>query len=116
MADFNRIDSRQKLEEVFSRSYDSPVVLFKHSNRCGISSHVLEMVEEFRGQVNVVVIQDDRDLSDEVSARTDYTHQSPQAFVLFGGKAVYHATHYGIDPSQIEKIVRLYQKASPAEA
>jgi len=101
MAKINKVDSIEKLDELFERSFREPVVLFKHSNACGISAHVLEMVSEFDGELNVVVIQQHRDLSNEVAARTGHTHQSPQAFVLVNGKTVYHATHYGIDAKAI---------------
>lgn len=114
MVTINKVDSSEKLDEVFARSYDEPVVLFKHSNRCGISSHVLEMVGEINGELNVVVIQENRDLSDEITNRTGYTHQSPQAFVIVGGKPVYHATHYGIDPTRIENVVQIHQNTTSA--
>ena len=111
MVTINKVDSLQKLDDVFDRSHGAPVVLFKHSNRCGISSHVLEMVEELDGELNVVVIQENRDLSNEITARTGYTHQSPQAFVLKDGKPVYHATHYGIDPRRIQQVLENWQAA-----
>lgn len=111
MVNINKVDSIEKLEEVFERSHGVPVVLFKHSNRCGISSHVLEMVGEIEDELNVVVVQENRDLSNAISARTGYTHQSPQAFVLKDGKAVYHATHYGIDPKRIDDVVRIHRQA-----
>ena len=107
MAVVNKVDSVEKLDEVFERSFREPVVLFKHSNMCGISSHVLEMVSEIDDEVNMIVVQQNRDLSNEIAIRTGYTHQSPQAFVLSKGKAVYHATHYGIDPNAIANAVSL---------
>jgi bacillithiol system protein YtxJ len=116
MVMINKVDSIEKLDDVFDRSHGAPVVLFKHSNRCGISSHVLEMVRDIDGELHVVVIQENRDLSNEISARTGYTHQSPQAFVLKDGKPVYHATHYGIDPSRIDDIVRIHRKTEHAGA
>ena len=116
MVTINRVDSIAKLDDLFDRSHAGPVVLFKHSNRCGISSHVLEMVGDLDGELNVVVIQENRNLSNEITARTGYTHQSPQAFVLKDGKPVYHATHYGIDPNRIADVVRMHQKAEPAGA
>jgi bacillithiol system protein YtxJ len=105
MAEINKVDSIEKLDELFERSFREPVVLFKHSNACGISAHVLEMASEIDGRLNVVVIQQHRDLSNEVAVRTGYTHQSPQAFVLVNGKPAYHATHYGIDPIAIANTV-----------
>ena len=111
MMAINKLDSREKLDDVFARSHGAPVVLFKHSNRCGISSHVLEMVGEMDAELNVVVIQENRDLSNEITARTGYTHQSPQAFVLKDGKPVYHATHYGIDPRRIQQVLSSWMVA-----
>ena len=87
MAVINKVDSIEELDELFKRSRSEPVVLFKHSNSCGISSHVLEMASEIEGELNVIVIQENRPLSNEVAVRTGYTHQSPQAFVLVRGSA-----------------------------
>lgn len=102
MAEINKVDSIEKLDAVFERSFREPVILFKHSIACGISSHVLEMTtSEIEGELNVIFIQQNRDLSNQVASRTGYTHQSPQVFVLVDGKPVYHATHYGIDPQAI---------------
>lgn len=92
------------LDRLFARSSERPVALFKHSNSCGISSHVLEMVREIDGDVFVLVIQEHRDLSREIAARTGYAHQSPQAFVIKDGKAIYHATHYGIDAETLARV------------
>ena len=103
MATITKVDSIEKLDALFERSHREPVVLFKHSNACGISAHVLEMVSEFDGEINVIVVQQNRDLSNQVAVRTGHTHQSPQAFVLVNGKPIYHATHYAIDPDAITK-------------
>ena len=105
MAIINKVDSIEKLDALFERSKTEPVVLFKHSNACGISSHVLEMASEIEGELNVIVIQENRALSNEAAIRTGHAHQSPQAFVLVNGKPVYHATHYGIDRYAIAKAV-----------
>ncbi len=105
-ADFVTVDSFEALDALFQESHHSPVVLFKHSNSCGISSHVLEQVGEVDAKVNVVVIQSYRPISDAIAERTGHRHQSPQAFVLKDGKAVYHATHYGISAEGIEAGLR----------
>jgi bacillithiol system protein YtxJ len=101
MATLTKIESAEQLDELFERSYSEPVIIFKHSIRCGISAHVLDMAGEIDGELNVVIVQDNRDLSDEIAKRTGHTHQSPQAFVIRDGKATYHATHYGISPKSI---------------
>lgn len=105
-ANFNTIDSIDSLDSLFESSYFRPVVIFKHSNTCGISAHLMEEVSVVDADINVVVVQTSRDVSNAIETRTGHRHQSPQAFVIRDGKAVYHATHYGIDPSQIESRLR----------
>jgi bacillithiol system protein YtxJ len=103
MANFLPIKTKETLESLFKASEEKPVVIFKHSSTCGISSHVMEMVDEVGRDVHFVVVQDDRDISNEIADRTGRVHQSPQVFVIRDGKPVYHASHYGIDPAAIEK-------------
>jgi bacillithiol system protein YtxJ len=103
MANFKPIKTSETLEKLFKESAEKPVVIFKHSKLCGISSHVMEMVDEVGHEVHFVVVQDNRDISNEIAERTGRVHQSPQIFVIRDGKPVYHATHYGIDAEGIEK-------------
>src|SRR5215211_1739782 len=103
MANFKPIKSSETLEDLFKQSTEKPVVIFKHSKLCGISSHVMAMVDEVGHEVHFVVVQDDREISNEIAERTGRVHQSPQIFVIRDGKPVYHATHYGIDAEAIEK-------------
>lgn len=105
-ANFVSIDSIETLDAIFKRSFARPVVIFKHSRTCGISAHLMEEVSSLEDDINVVTVQSGRDISDEIAVRTGYRHQSPQAFVIRDGKAVYQASHYGIDPIEIEKFLR----------
>lgn len=98
-----KLDSQERLDALFAESHRRPIALFKHSDTCGISSHILELVTNINGSINVVTIQESRALSNEIAERTGHQHQSPQAFVIRNGVAVYHATHYGIDPAKIEE-------------
>ncbi len=106
MANFRSIKDETTLDELFKESFEKPVAIFKHSNSCGISSHVMEMVDEVGRDVHFVVVQDDRELSNEIAERTGHTHQSPQVFVIRDGKPIYHATHYGIDPEALEDALK----------
>lgn len=105
-APFKYINTVEDLDAVFAESYDHPVALLKHSNTCGISSHVMFLIEETDALVNVIVIQEHRDLSNDVEMRTGHRHQSPQLFVLRDGKPIYHATHYGIDPQKVAELLK----------
>src|SRR4051812_44025411 len=77
------------------------VWLFKHSNACGVSSAAHEEVDRFfashPGQDGgLLVIQQHRPLSNLVSNRLKYVHQSPQLFLLKDGKVLWSATHWSI--------------------
>lgn len=105
-ANFIEVTSGEQLDALFRESHEHPVALVKHSDTCGISANVMYDLKEIDADINVIVVQTHRDLSDDVAERINHRHQSPQAFVIKDGKAVYHATHYGIDPSQIESKLR----------
>lgn len=100
-ANFINVETLDSLERLFTDSYSRPVVLLKHSTSCGISSGVYREVSQVSTDVNVVVIQTHRELSDSIATRTGIRHESPQAFVIVNGKAVYHASHYDIEAKHI---------------
>jgi bacillithiol system protein YtxJ len=78
-----------------------PAWLLKHSNTCSISSGAYDEVQRFLAehpehQVGVVVVQTHRPLSNHVSQRLKFVHQSPQLFLLKDGKVAWSATHWSI--------------------
>ena len=101
-ANFINVDSLDGLERLIAESHSRPVVLFKHSNTCGISSGVYREVSRVTADVNIVVVQTHRELSNAIAEMTGVRHQSPQAIVLRDGKPVYHASHYDIEAEHIE--------------
>lgn len=78
-----------------------PIWLLKHSSVCGVSSAAFDEVSRFLNehpdhQAGVVVVQSHRPLSNHVSQRLKFVHQSPQLFLLKAGKVVWSATHWSI--------------------
>jgi bacillithiol system protein YtxJ len=104
-ANLVNLESVEKLESLIEESHQRPVILFKHSNSCGISSGVFSYVKEINADVNLVVVQSHRGVSDEIARRTGVVHQSPQAIVLSKGEPVYHASHYDVDPGNIAAVM-----------
>ncbi len=101
-ANFVALESKAKLEELFERSKIEPVVLFKHSTTCPISSGVYNEVSNANVEINVVVVQTARNISDEIALRTGVRHESPQAIVLKNGIPIYSASHYDITAQDVE--------------
>jgi len=92
---FLKLADKETLERLLLDSKDHPVVLFKHSNSCGISAAAYREMEKL-DNVNLLEIQTARDLSREVEDLTGIEHESPQVIVLKDGKAVWNASHYGV--------------------
>jgi bacillithiol system protein YtxJ len=104
-ARFTPVDTIEKLDSLIAESSFRPIFLFKHSNSCGISAHLRYMISSLDAEVYEIVVQESRLVSNAVAERLETRHASPQAFVISGGKPIYHATHYGIDPDAIQKIL-----------
>lgn len=102
-ARFTKIDSKEKLDEIFASSNEKPVVLFKHSVTCPISADVYHEVSNADADINLIVVQSARDISNAIAERTGIRHESPQAIVLKDGKAVYHASHYDVTADEISE-------------
>lgn len=102
-ANFVEINSIQKLEELFESSDETPVLLFKHSSTCSISFDIYREMAAISAEINLVVVQTARHISDLIAEKTGIRHQSPQAIVLKNGRTIYHASHYDISTDEIQK-------------
>ena len=75
--------------------------IFKHSNTCSVSTAAFDEVNNFLithsdQQVNMIVVQTHRPLSNTVATRLKHVHQSPQLFLLKEGHVLWSATHWSI--------------------
>lgn len=100
-ANLIKLDTLDKFRDAIEESRIRPVLLFKHSTSCGISAGVFRDVSMVDADVNIVVVQTDRHVSDEIARHTGIRHESPQAIVLKNGEAIYHASHYDINIDEI---------------
>lgn len=103
---FIPIADKQGLEQLLTRSHDAPVVVFKHSLTCPISSAAYQQMSRLQGEVALVVVQRARDVSREVETRTGVRHESPQVILLRNGQAVWNASHWAITTDKVEQAVR----------
>ena len=103
---FSRIDGKEVFDDLMVRSNQEPVVIFKHSTTCSISTVAYSEMERVAGQVALVEVQSGRELSREIEARTGIEHESPQVIILRNGKAVWHASHWKIKTESVEQAAR----------
>jgi bacillithiol system protein YtxJ len=93
---FKPVNDAEELNRLFELSNEKPVVLFKHSTMCNVSADAYQQMQNFDGEVNIVIVQTARPVSNEIEARTGVEHKSPQVIILRDGKAVWHTSHWNI--------------------
>ena len=100
-----QINKIEDLDTIIESSFNSPVAIFKHSTRCGISSYVLKNIErslkdeDLRADLYFLDLIAFRDISNSIAERLAVVHQSPQLILIKDGKVLYHASHQSIDSS-----------------
>ena len=100
---FFKISNKETLDKLLTDSRSKPVVIFKHSNACGISASAYREMEKIEGQVNLLEVQSARDVSRELADLTGIRHETPQVIVLKDGKAVWNASHFDVKAGAVLK-------------
>lgn len=109
--DWKVLEDSNQLDDALNLSKDKPVVIFKHSTRCGISRMVLNQFEnnaDFDEDEVLLLYLDllaHRDISDAISEKFGVLHQSPQMIILYNGQVVHHASHSAIVPAAINRVL-----------
>lgn len=103
---FFKIDNREKLDQLITDSKNKPVVIFKHSTSCGISSAAYREMEKLENQVNLLEVQNARDVSRELADLTGIRHETPQVIVFRDGKAVWNASHFDVKASAVSQALQ----------
>lgn len=79
-----------------------PAWILKHSSTCPISGAALDEVESYLAThpdeaAGMVVVQEDRPLSNWIAQRLGRVHQSPQLFLVAHGVIAWSASHWSIN-------------------
>ncbi len=96
---WNKLETISELEMAIEKSFEIPVLLFKHSIRCSISSMALYRTESGWDlpQEKVMPFYLDlishRDVSNAIAEKLNVFHASPQIILVKNGKAVLDASH-----------------------
>ena len=85
-----------ELDELFARSTDRCVVVFKHDTACPISAAAYRELAGMDEDIPLVDVSRCEDVAQEITARTGVQHASPQVIVLRGGKPAWSASHFEI--------------------
>ena len=101
--DWKRLERLSQIEDLKRESLQKPVLIFKHSTRCSISSMVLNRLKRNWKPEDVEKISpyyldliSYRDISNAIEKEFNVYHESPQVIILKDGAAAYDNSHSGI--------------------
>lgn len=108
------LDSINQLEDI--KTHAEPVLIFKHSTRCPVSSMAKRNIE-----LESVLLPENvptyfldlikfRDLSNQVSAIWKIKHESPQVLLIHNQECIYNSSHNEINVADI--VVKIEQVTS----
>jgi len=103
MASWRELHSIEELDAFLAQP--GKQLLFKHSTICPISSTALDEFQAYLQEqalpAAVILVREDRPVSNEVEARFSIKHESPQIFLLEDGSVKWHTSHWKITRAAI---------------
>jgi bacillithiol system protein YtxJ len=105
---WKKLTESTQLEEIKELSKTKPVLIFKHSTRCAVSSMSFDRLlrnwkaeDESKIEPYYLDLIAYRNLSNQIEAEFRVEHASPQVLIIREGKSVYDNSHYGISYPEI---------------
>ncbi len=108
---WKQLNSIEQIAELIAISYEKPVLIFKHSIRCGTSAmikHQLEANWNFSTEeldVYYLDLINYRTVSNKIAEVFGVLHQSPQIIVIKNGEATFNTSHLMINTNAIKKAI-----------
>lgn len=108
----NSLTSLDELDACLALSDDRPVLIFKHSTACPISSQAYSEVAKYIQHaaesdppVYMVKVIEDRPVSNQIADTLALQHRSPQLILVKDRAAAWSSSHYGINEQAIRDAV-----------
>ncbi len=112
---WRKLENENTLSAIKKESESNPVLIFKHSTRCSISSMAIDRLarswkeEEINPQhfyyLDLIAF---RDISRQIEEMFQVPHQSPQILIIKDGRCVYDNSHMGINYQDVkDKVAEL---------
>ncbi len=110
MMNWQELTAEAELDKIKELSQVHPVVIFKHSTRCSISSAALDRLERNWKETemgNVTPYYLDliayHPVSNKIQEMFYVEHESPQVLIIRNGRCIYHASHIDINYKDIRE-------------
>ncbi|HTN45624.1 MAG TPA: bacillithiol system redox-active protein YtxJ [Flavipsychrobacter sp.] len=98
--EWKNLEAEAQLDAIMEESRKHPVVIFKHSTRCSISSMAKGRLDKHAAPEGTSFYYLDlianRNLSNRIAEIFNVHHESPQVLLIRNGECVYEESHNGI--------------------
>lgn len=89
-----------QFDKIMELSFQNPILVFKHSTRCGISGMVLSRFEKKIKDLDLdfylIDVLMHRKISNYIADLFKIRHESPQLILIKEGKVVAHGSHSAV--------------------
>ena len=104
------LTDEEQLSNIITRSKEKAQVIFKHSNRCSISSVALQRLQRANkpGEIDFYFLDliRYRSVSNKIAEIFKVRHESPQVLVIKDGVCIFNESHLSIDMGEITDHVK----------
>ena len=112
------LNSNAKFENALVASENSPIVIFKHSSVCSLSSVALSRLErswkedEMAGvRFYFLSVVANRDLCRHIQEVMNVRHESPQILLVRQGQCTYNTSHWAISYEKLRNEIGAFSAA-----
>ncbi len=92
----------ESLDRFLAQSDGDPVVIFKHSDNCGISGRAYAELKKLERPIGLITVQSARAVSDEIEKRMGVAHETPQVLIVSDGQVAWTASHGQVRAEAVE--------------
>ncbi len=105
------LKEKNQLDELLESSKTTPVLLFKHSTRCSISTMALNRLNQglnwsLKCNFSYLDLLSFRILSNQIANISKVEHQSPQAILIHKNNVLYSESHGAINANEINELIK----------
>ena len=102
-AEIRPLETDADVDRLVDASYHDPVIVFKHSETCGVSQMADERLAHsaLTAPVHRVVVQRSRAVSARIASLLGIRHESPQVLVIVRGAAAWQTSHAGVTAERV---------------
>ena len=112
MTNWQHLESIDQFESLLKNSCKYPVLIFKNSTRCNISTIAKLRLEDqwkFPPEIDIGIYCLDviayRDISNKIEEKLEVPHETPKLLLIQNGHCSYHASHFKIHIEDVEDLI-----------